>query len=120
MLMNSARRWSEHEIVFRGAWNQKRARTLIRLGLRDPGKLRAMNQSMSKAKPTDGDEPQADPKLDARAIGAIGRALRAHYDDLVTSPLPDRFNELIAKLGSDDRPAQKDETGPEGRANAAG
>jgi Anti-sigma factor NepR len=81
-----------------------------------------MNQSMSKAKPTDGDEPQADPKLDARAIGAIGRALRAHYDDLVTSPLPDRFNELIAKLGSDDktRPAPKDETAPEGRANAAG
>jgi Anti-sigma factor NepR len=92
---------------------------LIRSGLADPGQW-GVNQFMSKAKPTDGDESQTDAKLDAKAMGAIGRALRAHYDDLVTSPLPDRFNELIARLGSDDRSVQNDEPAPEGRANAAG
>jgi Anti-sigma factor NepR len=68
---------------------------------------------MSKAKPTD-DKAPADAGLDAKAMEAIGRALRAHYDDLVKAPLPERFNELIARLGGDDG------TAPEGGANAAG
>jgi Anti-sigma factor NepR len=68
---------------------------------------------MSKAKPID-DRVPPDPGLDAKAIEAIGRALKAHYDDLVKAPLPDRFHELIAKLDA------ADETAPEGSANAAG
>jgi hypothetical protein len=85
-----------------------------------------VNQSMTEAKPTDDEEPPADLGLDAKAMEAIGRALRAHYDDLVTSPLPDRFNELMARLGGDaktapeDGTAPKSEKAPEGRANAAG
>jgi hypothetical protein len=81
---------------------------------------------MSKAGPTDDEEAAADPGLDAKAIDAIGRALRAHYNDLVTAPLPDRFNELIARLGVEDRTAQGNGTGPEdgtapdGGANASG
>jgi len=71
---------------------------------------------MNRAKPTEEIDEKApgDPGLDAKAMEAIGRALRAHYDDLVKEPLPDRFNELIARLGGDDGSA------PEGSANAAG
>jgi len=44
---------------------------------------------------------------------AIGRALKAHYDDLVKAPLPERLNDLISKLGSDE------DSGPQGGANAS-
>ena len=68
---------------------------------------------MSKAKPTD-DRAPTDAGLDAKAMEAIGRALKAHYDDLVKAPLPDRFNELIASLDA------ADETAPKGGADASG
>jgi hypothetical protein len=29
---------------------------------------------------------------------AIGRSLKAHYDDLIHAPVPDKFIELLAKL----------------------
>jgi hypothetical protein len=67
---------------------------------------------MSKAKPTD-DRAPTDGGLDAKALAAIGRALKAHYDDLVTAPLPDRFQELIASLDA------ADETPPKGGADAS-
>ena len=41
---------------------------------------------------------QADAALDPKALEAIGRALKAHYDDLVEAPLPDKFAELLARL----------------------
>ena len=68
---------------------------------------------MSKAKPTDG-RAADDAGLDANAMDSIGRALKAHYDDLVKAPLPDRFHELIASLDA------ADETAPKGGANASG
>jgi Anti-sigma factor NepR len=34
---------------------------------------------------------------------AIGRTLKAHYDDLVKAPLSERFVELRAKLESEER-----------------
>ena len=34
---------------------------------------------------------------------AIGRALEAHYADLVQAPLPDKFMELLARLEDDKR-----------------
>jgi hypothetical protein len=36
--------------------------------------------------------------LDARSQEAIGRSLRAHYDDLVRAPVPDKFMELLDRL----------------------
>ena len=39
-----------------------------------------------------------DPALDNKVLDAIGRALKAHYDDLVRAPLPDRFLDLLAEL----------------------
>ena len=59
---------------------------------------------MSKARPSDEASP-AEAGPDAKAIEAIGRALRAHYDDLVNAPLPERFLELLASLNSADESA---------------
>ena len=36
--------------------------------------------------------------LDARSQDAIGRSLKAHYDDLVRAPVPDKFLELLDRL----------------------
>ncbi len=68
---------------------------------------------MIKAKPTE-DRALADAGVDAKAIEAIGRALKAHYDHLVQAPLPERFRELVARLDA------ADETSPKGGANASG
>ncbi len=35
---------------------------------------------------------------DPKAVEAIGRALAAHYADLVQAPLPDKFTELLTRL----------------------
>jgi Anti-sigma factor NepR len=67
---------------------------------------------MSKTKPID-DRAPVDPGLDEKALKAIGRALQAHYDDLVKAPLPDRFQKLIASLDA------ADETATEKGADAA-
>ena len=42
------------------------------------------------------------------AVQAIGRALEAHYADLVHAPLPDKFLQLLARL-EDDKSALKAE-----------
>jgi Anti-sigma factor NepR len=49
------------------------------------------------------DEAQTDFALDPKALEAIGRALKAHYDDLVQAPLPDKFTELLARLELEER-----------------
>ena len=36
--------------------------------------------------------------LDARVQESIGRSLKAHYDDLVNAPVPDKFLVLLAQL----------------------
>jgi hypothetical protein len=36
--------------------------------------------------------------LDARSQEAIGKSLKAHYDDLVRAPIPERFMELLDRL----------------------
>ncbi|WP_204351170.1 NepR family anti-sigma factor, partial [Serratia marcescens] len=49
------------------------------------------------ANPRDDDPTQdaevfeTEPVLDQRVQDAIGRSLKAHYDDLVKAPIPDRF-----------------------------
>jgi hypothetical protein len=41
--------------------------------------------------------------LDPKSQDLIGRALKAHFDDLTTSPLPDRFMALLAELEAKDK-----------------
>jgi len=41
-----------------------------------------------------GREPAIDPKVQQ----AIGKRLRAVYDDVINEPIPDKFMELLAKL----------------------
>ena len=36
--------------------------------------------------------------LDSRSQEAIGRALKAHFDDLLRAPVPDKFMELLDRL----------------------
>jgi Anti-sigma factor NepR len=38
------------------------------------------------------------PVLDQKIQDAIGRSLKAHYDDLVSAPVPDRLLVLLAEL----------------------
>ena len=43
-------------------------------------------------------ESEGEAALDAKALEAIGRALKAHYDDLVQTPLPEKFVDLLVRL----------------------
>ena len=43
-------------------------------------------------------KPPNVPEHDPKAVEAIGRALKAHYTDLVHAPLPERFVELLARF----------------------
>lgn len=38
------------------------------------------------------------PELDPKIQETLGRALKAHYDDLVNAPIPDRLLVLLAEL----------------------
>jgi Anti-sigma factor NepR len=50
--------------------------------------------------------PRVTPALNQKVQDAIGRSLKAHYDDLVNAPVPDRLlallDELEAKEGGRD------------------
>ncbi|HEY5204684.1 MAG TPA: NepR family anti-sigma factor [Roseiarcus sp.] len=48
-----------------------------------------------------GPAPDLPVESGAEAVQAIGRALEAHYADLVQAPLPDKFLQLLARLGDD-------------------
>jgi hypothetical protein len=39
-----------------------------------------------------------DTRLNSKLQEAIGRSLKAHYDELVQAPIPDKFLELLARL----------------------
>ena len=43
-------------------------------------------------------EGRAGPRIDARIQHEIGKHLRAHYDDVIKEPVPDRIMELLEKL----------------------
>jgi len=51
--------------------------------------------------------------LDPRSQEAIGRALKAHYDDLVRAPVPDKFMELLDRLEATEQSA-KSQSGNDG------
>jgi len=42
-------------------------------------------------------------ELDPKIQEALGRALKAHYEDLVNAPIPDRFRVLLAELEAKER-----------------
>jgi hypothetical protein len=66
---------------------------------------------MNSTKPGQPDEASVDTKV----LDAIGRALKAHYDDLVSEPVPDRFLHLLADLEQEERRAK-----PKGGVDASG
>jgi len=53
-----------------------------------------------------GPAPDLPAEAGSEAVQAIGRALEAHYADLVQAPLPDKFLQLLARL-EDDKSASK-------------
>ena len=44
------------------------------------------------------DRPNGEAEIDSRIQELIGRSLKAHYDDIVASPMPDRFLVLLTEL----------------------
>jgi hypothetical protein len=52
-------------------------------------------------------EPEVfEPVLDQRIQDMIGRSLKAHYDDLINAPIPDKFLVLLAQLEAKERQDQ--------------
>ncbi len=72
---------------------------------------------MNAARVTKFEKPGPAPDLPAQsgteASQAIGRALEAHYADLVQAPLPDKFLQLLARLEDD-----KSASSPQGTRDA--
>lgn len=62
--------------------------------------MNLMNVDPTQAAPVESDE---DVVLDPRVQESIGRSLKAHYEDLVTAPIPDRFLALLAQLEATER-----------------
>ncbi len=46
----------------------------------------------------DSDGSESELMLDPKVQESIGRSLKAHYDDIVNSPVPDKFLVLLAQL----------------------
>ncbi len=47
--------------------------------------------------------------LDQKVLDTIGRALKAHYDDLVQAPLPQKFLDLLGQLEQHEQQEQPQE-----------
>lgn len=54
------------------------------------------DMDLEMTEPDRGDE--LEPILDPKVQESIGRSLKAHYDDLVNAPIPDKFLVLLAQL----------------------
>lgn len=53
--------------------------------------------AMDKGKPEDtGGEIELDPRIQ----DVIGKSLKAHFDDILAAPMPDRFLVLLSELES--------------------
>lgn len=48
-------------------------------------------------------ETDKDVALDPRIQEAIGKSLKAHFDDLLSAPIPDRLLVLLAELEAKER-----------------
>lgn len=60
---------------------------------------------LDMTEPDRGDEQGLDPVLDPKVQESIGRSLKAHYDDLVNAPIPDKFLVLLAQLEAQEQRA---------------
>jgi hypothetical protein len=78
------------------------------------------NNGESKRPPMAKDSAATKPRvgggrgLDARSQEAIGRSLKAHYEDLVRAPVPDKFLEMLDRLEAAER------SKPQGAADEPG
>ena len=52
----------------------------------------------AKSEPDGGDNDAFEMVLDPKVQESIGRSLKAHYDDIVNAPVPDKFLVLLAQL----------------------
>ena len=76
---------------------------------------RSMTKTNSAENATSKDEDLANGvSLDPKVLDTIGRALKAHYDDLVHAPLPDKFLDLLARLENEEQREER-----QGKPNAA-
>ena len=78
-------------------------------------------RSMKKSTPVE-KATLDDATLDPKVLETIGRALKAHYDDLVQAPLPDKLLDLLARLEKEEQQAKLEnaEKKPEENPDASG
>ena len=57
------------------------------------------------AAPEGSGDHESESMLDPRVQESIGRSLKAHYDDIVNAPVPDKFLVLLAQLEATERRA---------------
>ncbi|WP_245973694.1 NepR family anti-sigma factor [Bosea caraganae] len=69
------------------------------------------NADLGMTEPDRGDEQE--PVLDPKVQESIGRSLKAHYDDLVSAPIPDKFLVLLAQLEAQEQRASAGGTSDE-------
>lgn len=55
-------------------------------------------------------ENAAEPELDQRVQDILGRSLKAHFDDILAAPMPDRFLALLAELEVKEQKLTKDKS----------
>ncbi|TCR68715.1 NepR family anti-sigma factor [Bosea sp. BK604] len=60
---------------------------------------------LEMTEPDRGDDQELEPILDPKVQESIGRSLKAHYDDLVNAPIPDKFLVLLAQLEAQEQRA---------------
>ena len=56
------------------------------------------NLDAAMSEPGGGDNDDFEMVLDPKVQESIGRSLKAHYDDIVNAPVPDKFLVLLAQL----------------------
>jgi hypothetical protein len=71
------------------------------------------NTSVSMAESGAGNDDEVELILDPRVQESIGRSLKAHYDDIVNAPVPDKFLVLLAQLEAQELRAASGDTSDE-------
>lgn len=56
------------------------------------------NADSAMSDPGLGDGDEIEMILDPKVQESIGRSLKAHYDDIINNPVPDKFLVLLAQL----------------------
>jgi hypothetical protein len=79
------------------------------MGSKDlPGPNKGEGRRVFMAKDSAAARPRGGGGLDARSQEAIGRSLKAHYEDLVRAPVPDKFLEMLDRLEAAERSKPRD------------